>query len=229
MWDFSCFKACPFFQSRGHLLPCRPASSYHCLVFLKLRLVFTPPKGFITTPPFIGVVLDSDHSSSSTIPDPLSHESSWWDFLFFYVQDWFWYCIYVQNLHRNTSSSSILVLLLEQVRTLGWAKARLGRRQLSSGNHLVYKAEYMGWSCHRQVWAITFDWSTLVTWNKPSWTAFWKPFSGIPLPPFMSPGREHLAPGNWGARCGHPAKTWQVSYPCKELSKCCSGRLISGR
>ena len=100
---------------------------------------------------------------------------------------------------------------------------------LSSGNHLVCKAEYMGRSCHRQVWAITFDWSTLVTWNKPSWTAFWKPFSGIPLPPFMSPGREHLAPGNWGARCGHPAKTWQVSYPCKELSKCCSGRLISGR
>ena len=77
---------------------------------------------------------------------------------------------------------------------------------LSSGNHLVYKAEYMGWSCHRQVWAITFDWSTLVTWNKNFWTAFWKPFSGIPLlPPFMSPGREHLAPGNWGARCGHPA------------------------
>ena len=35
----------------------------------------------------------------------------------------------MQNLHRNTSSSSILVLLLEQVRTLGRAKARLGRRQ----------------------------------------------------------------------------------------------------
>ena len=33
-----------------------------------------------------------------------------------------------RTLHRNTSSSSIVVLLLEQVRTLGRAKARLGRR-----------------------------------------------------------------------------------------------------
>ena len=29
-----------------------------------------------------------------------------------------------------------------------------------------------------QVWAITFDWSALATWNKYFWTAFWKPFSG---------------------------------------------------
>ena len=28
---------------------------------------------------------------------------------------------------------------------------------LSSGNHLFYKAEYMGQSCPNQVWAITFD------------------------------------------------------------------------
>ena len=41
---------------------------------------------------------------------------------------------YVQNLHRKTSSSSILVLLLEQVRTLGWAKARLGRRHVTFPN-----------------------------------------------------------------------------------------------
>ena len=34
---------------------------------------------------------------------------------------------------------------------------------LSSGNHLFYKAEYMGQSCPNQVWAITFDWSALAT------------------------------------------------------------------
>ena len=34
---------------------------------------------------------------------------------------------------------------------------------LSSGNHLFYKAEYMGQSCPIQVWAITFDWSALAT------------------------------------------------------------------
>ena len=34
---------------------------------------------------------------------------------------------------------------------------------LSSGNHLFYKAEYMGRSCPNQVWAITFDWSALAT------------------------------------------------------------------
>ena len=37
---------------------------------------------------------------------------------------------------------------------------------LSSGNHLFYKAEYMGRSCPNQVWTITFDWSALATWNK---------------------------------------------------------------
>ena len=34
---------------------------------------------------------------------------------------------------------------------------------LSSGNHIFYKAEYMGQSCPNQVWAITFDWSALAT------------------------------------------------------------------
>ena len=34
---------------------------------------------------------------------------------------------------------------------------------LSSGNHLFYKAEYMGRSCSYQVWTITFDWSALAT------------------------------------------------------------------
>ena len=34
---------------------------------------------------------------------------------------------------------------------------------LSSGNHLFYKAKYMGRSCPNQVWAITFDWSALAT------------------------------------------------------------------
>ena len=56
---------------------------------------------------------------------------------------------------------------------------------LISWNHLFYKAEYMGWSCPNQVGAITFGWSALATWNKHSWTAFWKLFSGIPhLPGF---------------------------------------------
>ena len=37
---------------------------------------------------------------------------------------------------------------------------------LSSGNHLFYKAVYMGQGCPNQVWAITFDWSALATSNK---------------------------------------------------------------
>ena len=32
----------------------------------------------------------------------------------------------------------------------------------------------MGRSCPNQVWAITFDWSALATWNKHFWTAFWQ-------------------------------------------------------
>ena len=44
---------------------------------------------------------------------------------------------------------------------------------LSSGNHLFYKAEYMGQNCLCQVWAITLDWSALATWNKHFWTVFW--------------------------------------------------------
>ena len=35
----------------------------------------------------------------------------------------------------------------------------------SSGNHLFYKAEYMRRRCPNQVWAITFEWSALATWN----------------------------------------------------------------
>ena len=46
-------------------------------------------------------------------------------------------------------------------------------RSISSGNHLFHKAENMGRSCPNQVWAITFDWSALATWNKHFWTAFW--------------------------------------------------------
>ena len=68
---------------------------------------------------------------------------------------------------------------------------------LSSGNHLFYKAEYMGQSCPNQVWAITFDWSALATWNKHFWTAFWKLFSGIP----HLPGLGDVP----GARCRHLA------------------------
>ena len=47
----------------------------------------------------------------------------------------------MQNLHRNTSSSSILVLLLEQVRTLGRAKARLGRRHQGTYLKLIPKPQ----------------------------------------------------------------------------------------
>ena len=32
---------------------------------------------------------------------------------------------------------------------------------LSSGNHLFYKAKFMGRSCLCQVWAITFDWNLI--------------------------------------------------------------------
>ena len=46
-------------------------------------------------------------------------------------------------------------------------------RSISSGNHLFHKAENMGRSCPNQVWAITFDWSALATWNKHFQTAFW--------------------------------------------------------
>ena len=73
---------------------------------------------------------------------------------------------------------------------------------LSSGNHLFYKAEYLGRSCPRQVLAITFEWSALATWNKHLWPALWKPFSGIPTCP--------PKPGKWGI----PEKSFQ--YAVKE-------------
>ena len=94
---------------------------------------------------------------------------------------------------------------------------------LSSGNHLFYKAEYMGQSCPNQVWAITFDWSALATWNKHFWTAFWKLFSGIPHLPGLGdvPGARcrHLAPEFPGARCFVPGdmKGGQVGYPWKGI------------
>ena len=106
---------------------------------------------------------------------------------------------------------------------------------LSSGNHLFYKAEYMGQSCPNQVWAITFDWSALATWNKHFWTAFWKLFSGIPHLPGLGdvPGARcrHLAPEFSGARCSVSGdmKCGKVGYPWKGLSKCSSEMLISGR
>ena len=34
---------------------------------------------------------------------------------------------------------------------------------LESGNHLFYKAEYMGRNWLNQVWVITFGWSALAT------------------------------------------------------------------
>ena len=105
---------------------------------------------------------------------------------------------------------------------------------LISWNHLFYKAEYMGWSCPNQVGAITFGWSALATWNKHSWTAFWKLFSGIPhLPGFGDvPGTRgrHIATEFPGTRCFLPGdmKGGQVEYPWKGLSKCSSEMLILG-
>ena len=104
---------------------------------------------------------------------------------------------------------------------------------LSSGNHLFYKAEYMGQSCPNQVWAITFDWGALATWNKHFWTAFWRLFSGISHLPGLGdlPGARcrHLAPEFSGARCSVSGdmKGGQVGYPWKGLSKCSSEMLIS--
>ena len=87
---------------------------------------------------------------------------------------------------------------------------------LSSGNHLSYKAGYIGWSWLNQVWVITFSRSALATWYKHFWTAFWKPFSGIPhLPTFHITWRR--APGTWKFRCQVPVPgTW---FPCSKLGK----------
>ena len=75
----------------------------------------------------------------------------------------------------------------------------------------------MGRSCLNQDLAITSDWSALATWNKHFWTAFWKPLSGTPhLLTYMSPGTEHIAPGNSGAMCRHLAPFLTFLY----LSTC---------
>ena len=86
---------------------------------------------------------------------------------------------------------------------------------LSSGNHLFYKAEYMGQSCPNQVWAITFDWSALATWNKHFWTAFWKLFSGISHLPIVFV----LQVASWPGDRWHE-KNRQVGNLRKEHSKC---------
>ena len=72
-----------------------------------------------------------------------------------------------QNIRADLCYISIYKQMLEKVFCSNIAPS------LSSGNHLFYKAEYMGRSCPNQVWAITFDWSALATWNKHFWTAFW--------------------------------------------------------
>ena len=95
----------------------------------------------------------------------------------------------------------------------------------------------MGRSCLNQVWAISFDWSALATWNKHSWTAFWKFFSGTPnLPGFCDvpgAGTWHLNSQVQGALyqvlcawCKVPGDlrqvTWKVGkrgIPEKGLSK----------
>ena len=109
---------------------------------------------------------------------------------------------------------------------------------LSSGNHLFYKAEYMGRSCPYQVWAITFDWIALATWNKHSWTAFWKFFSGTSnLPGFCDvpgAGTWHLNSQVQGALCqvicARWHKRWASGVSLKRGSqKCSSGMFFLGR
>ena len=68
---------------------------------------------------------------------------------------------------------AVLCYILINKQILHWVFCSNIAPSLSSGNHLFYKAEYMRRSCPNQVWAITFDWSALATWNKHFWTAFW--------------------------------------------------------
>ena len=60
--------------------------------------------------------------------------------------------------------------------------------------------------CLNKVLAITFDWGALATWNKHFWTAFWEPFSGIPLADLSC----HLAQSTWHLEIQVPgADTWK--------------------
>ena len=171
-------------------------------------------------------LLGTNHSFLVNFPLPcckgLSEAELQWTILLL-----FFYILYIRPVHKN--------LFLEFPKMPGsLIKISNITPSLSSGNHLFYKAEYMGRSCPNQIWAITFDWSALATWNKHFWTAFWKLFSGIPHLPGLGdvPAARcrHLAPEFSGARCSVSGdmKCGQVGYPWIGLWKCSSEMLISG-
>ena len=92
----------------------------HCLDSLELRLVYSPLR-FLHHNLLGCFRLPTPRLSLSPDPEPGIFLVRIVPFIpLSYVQDRFWYCFYVQNLHRNTNTQSILVLLLEQVRT--WAE-----------------------------------------------------------------------------------------------------------
>ena len=91
----------------------------HCLDSLELRLVYSPLR-FLHHNLLGCFRLPAPRLALSPDPEPRTFLVRIVPFIpLSYVQDWFWYWFYVQNLHRNTNTQSILVLLLEQVRT--WA------------------------------------------------------------------------------------------------------------
>ena len=73
---------------------------------LSSRLVFGlfTPWRFRSTPPLSR--LWRLYSSSSTIPDPMSHESSWWDYSLLCTRS-ILILFYVHNLHRNTTTAAV--------------------------------------------------------------------------------------------------------------------------
>jgi len=71
---------------------------------------------------------------------------------------------FTETLFRNFQNSrAVLCYILIDIQMLEKVFCSNIAPSLSSGNHLFYKAEYMGRSCPNQVWTITFDWSALAT------------------------------------------------------------------
>ena len=129
MLDSSWFKVCAFFQSSGRLLPCRSASSYHSLVSLSSGWFSRPLK--VSSPHHlsIGVAIRLPTPRPALPPWPFEPRTSLVRFLSLLCTRSFLIYLFMCRTYTEIQlHSSILVLLLEQVRTLGRAKARLGRR-----------------------------------------------------------------------------------------------------